>query len=443
MRNPININKSLFKRGDRVLCALSGGADSVCLTHALASLRRELGIEVMAAHYSHGIRPEAADFECSLARELCRSLDVPFFTEQGDVPAYCAANGLGLEEGARRLRYDFLRRVGEEQGCNLIATAHNLGDNSETVILNLTRGSGLGGLRGIPEVNGDIVRPLLGVSRREIERYNDEYKLKYATDNSNFDDKYSRNRIRLAVLPQLKKINPALDETLSGLAERAREADDFMRISALELLKTKRRAGECPLDIVRGAHPALRYYLYSCLAEEAGAPPLALSAAHVEAISRLAAEGKVSSRLDLGGGLLCAVTYDGLSFSAGSDLPVGETKDGETALETGKTLLWNGYKITLGGSGGVAFVEEEIEPPVIVRSRREGDRVSMSYGSKSVKKLLIEKKIPAARRDFIPVICDKKGVLMVGNLAKDGQRCYKDKGVPLKIECGRMLGDEE
>lgn len=442
MRNRININKSLFKRGDRVLCALSGGADSVCLTHLLASLRGELGIEVMAAHYSHGIRPEAAEFERELARELCRSVDIPFFTERGDAPSYCASHGIGLEEGARELRYDFLRRVKAEQKCTLIATAHNLGDNSETVILNLTRGSGLGGLRGIPEKNGDVARPLLAVSREEIEDYNRENCLAFATDLSNFDEKYSRNRIRRLVIPELKKLNPSLDAALTGMAQRAAEADDFLRLSARSLLKGRRRSGECSLESVNTAHPALRYYLYSLLAEEAGAPPLCLTSAHVEAVNRLAAEGRVSSRLDLGGGLVCAVTYDGLSFYIGEERS-GLTGGGEAALEHGKSLLWNGYEICLGGDKGVTFASEEIEPPVIVRARRQGDRINMPYGSKSLKKLLIEKKIPASARDAIPVICDKKGILMVGNLAKDSQRCYKDKGVPLKIECGRMSGDEE
>lgn len=443
MRNLISINKSLFRPGERVLVALSGGADSVCLTHALATLRKELGIEVMAAHYSHGIRPEAADFERRLSEKLCRSLGVPFFTETGDVPAYCAARGLGLEEGARRLRYDFLRRVKEERGCTLIATAHNLGDNSETILLDLTRGSGIGGLRGIPLVNGDIVRPLLSVSREEIEEYNKENGLEFATDESNFDEKYSRNRIRRSVIPELKKINPSLDRALSGLAQRAGETDDFMRLSALELLKARRRSGECPLDTVCQAHPALRYYLYSQLAREAGAPDLSLTAVQVEAISRLAARGRISSRLDLGGGLSCAVTYEGLSFYMGPPAEDLEEPSIEAVISPGQSLVWNGYRITVGGPDGVPFDPSEIELPITVRSRRQGDKIPMKNGSKSLKKLFIEKKVPAGTRDAIPVICDKKGILMAGNLAKDGQRCYKDKGVPLKIECGRMSGDEE
>ena len=155
----------LLRPGLRVLCALSGGGDSVCLTHALALLAPERSLQVAAAHFSHGLRPEAAEPEKALCRALCRSLSIPLYCGAGDTPAYAAAHGLSAEEAARALRYAFLERTAEEQGYDVIAVAHQQDDNAETLLWNLIRGCGPAGLEGIPPRRGRIIRPLLQCSR--------------------------------------------------------------------------------------------------------------------------------------------------------------------------------------------------------------------------------------------------------------------------------------
>ena len=167
----MNIDWSLLPPGSRVLCALSGGADSVCLLHLLTKAARERELTVFAAHCEHGLRGEESLRDMDFVRALCDSLSVPLTVKRVDVPAYAAANGLGTEEAARQLRYAFLEESADALGCDRIATAHNAGDRSETMLMNLCRGSGAAGLRGIPRQRGRIVRPLLDAERREILAY--------------------------------------------------------------------------------------------------------------------------------------------------------------------------------------------------------------------------------------------------------------------------------
>jgi len=163
--------ESLFDKGGRVLCAVSGGADSVCMLHILHEKRQELEIELFAAHYEHGLRGEESLRDAAFVENICRELGIPFVCEHGDVKSFAREKGMSIEEAARELRYDFLERAADKLGCERIATAHNADDNAETILFNLTRGSGAQGLRGIPARRGRIVRPLLGMSRDEIEAY--------------------------------------------------------------------------------------------------------------------------------------------------------------------------------------------------------------------------------------------------------------------------------
>ena len=203
--------------GGLLLCAVSGGRDSVCLLHYLANLAPGRGFSVAAAHLNHKMRPEAQRDE-DFVRTLCRKLDVPFYTEA--VPVYETAEqwGLGVEETGRRLRYDFLQRTAGAIGAERIATAHHAQDQAETVLLNLLRGTGSEGLAGIPPVRGRIVRPLLQTSRREIEDYLEEQGLSHVEDSTNQDTHYARNRLRRELWPQLETINPALTRSIGRTA---------------------------------------------------------------------------------------------------------------------------------------------------------------------------------------------------------------------------------
>ena len=194
--------------GGLILCAVSGGRDSVCLLDCLWKLGQARDFRVAAAHLNHGMRPTAQRDE-DLVRALCAERDIPFCTEAVDVYALCAVWRLTVEETGRRARYDFLRRTADALAADFIATAHHRDDQAETVLLQLLRGTGPQGLTGIPPVRDGIIRPLLDTPRAAIDDYIAQNCLPYVTDETNLDTHYARNRLRLDIMPQLRAINPA------------------------------------------------------------------------------------------------------------------------------------------------------------------------------------------------------------------------------------------
>ena len=198
----------LLPGGGTVLCALSGGRDSMAMLHILSRLAEE-GFRVAAAHFNHRLR-SAADRDEAFVRDWCRERDIPLTCGAGDVRTFAAREGLGIEDAARKLRYAFLETVARDMGADRIATAHHREDNAETVLLHLLRGTGLQGLGGIAPVRGKIVRPLLETSRAEIDEYVQRNSIPYVEDESNQDTHFTRNRLRLEVLPRLELLNPAL-----------------------------------------------------------------------------------------------------------------------------------------------------------------------------------------------------------------------------------------
>lgn len=222
--------------GSRVLAAVSGGADSMCLLHALLTLRASLDITVAAAHFNHQLRPEA-EAEERFVRAWCAEHEVPCHTGRGNVAAQAAAAGTGIEETARQLRYAFLEDAAEQALVpDRIATAHHAGDNAETVLLHLIRGSGLRGLGGIPPVRGKVIRPLLTVERREIEAYLARHCIPHVEDASNQDTAYRRNYLRREILPRLEQLNPRLNQRLWESACQFRREDAYLDGAASAIL---------------------------------------------------------------------------------------------------------------------------------------------------------------------------------------------------------------
>lgn len=245
MKNKIlqTISKySLFGDNENIVVAVSGGADSMCLLHFLYSFKDELKINLLiAAHVNHNIRGEEAKRDELFVKSFCENRNIPFELLDADVPQIANNLKCGTEEAARRVRYDYFKKLSEKYNA-LVATAHNADDNAETVIYNLARGSGLKGLCGIPPKRDYIIRPLIEVTRKEIERCCDENDIRYITDSTNLSDEYTRNKIRHNVLPILRLINPSIENTITNTSFMLREDNDFLNSlahSALESAKTK------------------------------------------------------------------------------------------------------------------------------------------------------------------------------------------------------------
>lgn len=400
--------------GGRVLVALSGGADSVALLRALQALSHD----VCAAHVNHGIRGAEAERDETFCRELCEALGVPFLALHTDVPALAEAGGTGLEETAREERYRLLEEARRQLACDCIATAHNAEDNGETLLLHLARGTGLAGLCGIPPVRGRVIRPLLSVSRREIEAYLASIDQPYVNDSTNGDVDYSRNRIRARVMPELAAINPGF----------IRAAERTARLLSEDEALLEELAADCPLTaeaLLSRPRPLAKRALRRAYTEFCG---LILSEEATERALDLCQNPCPSARAELPG---CTLRreYDRLIFCPSEPetgiVPRELDPDGDTPLEE-VGLLLRVHPEVMGPNvhnlvNSFYLCCDKIAGKLTVRGRQTGDDFQKTRRGhrKPLKKWLIDDKIPRRERDRLPVITDGTRVLAVGGYGAD------------------------
>ena len=411
------------RREEKLLCAVSGGADSMCLLHLVWSQ----GFDVTAAHFEHGIRGEESLRDADFVENWCREHSIPFVLEHGDVPAYAQQTGMGLEEAARKLRYDFLARTAERLGADRILTAHNLDDNAETLLFNLTRGSGTPGLRGIPQSRGSVLRPLLHVSRREIEAYLKENRVPHAEDSTNQSDDYTRNLIRHRVVPLLREINPRFPEAAARTAELVARDEDCLCALAADFVRREMREGSLPLEAFRALHPAVSSRVVRQLFP-------GLSRERCEAVLAFA-EGGEYGILELPGQLLrreqgrLYLNRDG-DFSLperrlipGKSLEIPETG---LRIET-QECVYGGEIHDLFKTFYLKY--EIVMTDLLCTGRRPGDSIRpLGRGmSKRLSALFKEAGYTRAMRDSCLVLRDKAGPLFVRGLAVD-ERAVPQKG---------------
>ncbi|MBQ8974350.1 MAG: tRNA lysidine(34) synthetase TilS [Oscillospiraceae bacterium] len=238
----------LLRSGELVLAAVSGGCDSVCMLHMLLELSESMGFSVAAAHFDHRLRGEESARDAEFVEKLCRALGVELYMGSGDVAQYARQKGTGTEEAARILRYRFLEDTADKIGAVKIATAHNADDNAETVIFNLIRGAGTRGLCGIPAVRGRIIRPVMCLTRREIEGYLNEKGIAHVDDSTNESDDYTRNKIRHHIVPLLRDINPAAVKNILS-SKRSLERDEaYLSELADDFIKNSAKNGTLPVQ---------------------------------------------------------------------------------------------------------------------------------------------------------------------------------------------------
>ena len=388
----------MLSAGDTVICAVSGGADSMALLWAMYLLRDEMPLCVEAAHFNHHLRGEESNRDQAFVERFCAQYSIPLHLGEAQV----RAGKKGLEAAAREARYEFFHSL-----CGKVATAHTADDNAETVLLHLIRGTGLKGLGAITPVSGQLIRPLLNVTRQEVEAFLEEYSIDHIEDSSNGSDQFLRNRVRQGIMPLLRAENPKIAENLSAMAQR-------LRLDELALGALAEAEMGASVSRLRSLPEAVRARVLERFLKASGVrEPEAL---HIRACEALVFSENPSACADFPGGITVCRQYDALTVRKEAiSLP-------ERVLPCPGSLFLPEAGLTVRceqalGNDNTAF-SFTVRPrgAVKVRSRQAGDRLRLPGGTKTVKKKWIDDKIPAARRSIIPVVADDLGVLGVCGL---------------------------
>ena len=392
--------------GDAVVCALSGGADSVALLFGLYLLKEKLGFSLSAAHFNHHLRGEESNRDEAFVKDFCARYDIRLYL--GGYPVQSGPKG--LEAAARDARYGFLRSLPGK-----IATAHTADDNAETILLHLVRGTGMKGLCGITPVADGVIRPLLTVTRAEVEAFLEEYHLPHISDSSNDTDQFLRNRLRHHVMPLLRQENPRLAENMTAMALQLRKE---------EALLDQLTDAEYTLQVskLRQMDGALRGRILERFLKESGVREPERS--HIALLEGLVFSNKPSARACLPGDITLERCYDTLRVadraSAGAALPM--VKHGE--------YIWGPWRVRMQDAAQCLQTDRMftlcVSGTPCLRARLPGDELRLSGGTKSLKKIFIDRKIPASQRYQIPVLADERGVLGVPGIGANLDRVTND-----------------
>lgn len=394
---------NMVQSGDCVVCAVSGGADSVALLLAMYLLRDKFGITVSAAHFNHRLRGDESDRDEAFVRTLCARYDIMLHVGSGQINP----GKKGLEAAAREARYGFLRQLSGK-----LATAHTADDNAETVLMHMVRGTGLRGLGGIAPVCGELIRPMLSITRREVVSFLQEYHLDYVQDSSNDTDAFLRNRLRRHVMPLLKAENPSLAENISAMALRLRQDE--------EALSQFADGVQMDVSALRALPPALRSRALGAFLERSGVREP--EAEHISLAEKLVYSPKPSARASFPGGVVIGRNYGKLEKL--NDTPKFAQMELPCPSDTVLTEL--DFRVIVEPASSCINTTHVFtvttDCPVILRTRQSGDTMRLPGGTKELKKIFIDKKIPAAIRDRIPVVADRTGVLGVCGIGVNRDR---------------------
>lgn len=428
------INKyNLIEDGDKIVLGLSGGPDSVCLLHILYRLKEKMNIEVYAAHLNHQIRGLEAQKDALYISQICEDLGITSFVKAINVPEYCKEQGVSLEEGARTLRYEMFEEIKQKTKSNKIAIGHNRNDQAETVLMRIMRGTGLQGLRGIEYIrDNEIIRPILDIERSEIEAYCEKYELNPRIDKTNLESIYTRNKIRLELIPYMKdNFNPNVIESIVRMTNSLKSDSDYIDLEAEKSFKEvstlKEDSVEISLPKYSNLHNAIKVRVLRSAIKHIIGDTNFVDQKHIEDIIELECESKLNKMLNLPRGIFAyrrkniiilttkEIVSEEIDFCY--NIPSNgfiKIKELNLVLETQKMSI-DRYKSIKLDKTSKGFDFDKIKGGIVVRSRKQGDKIKLAGGSKKVKDLFIDLKIPREDRCKVPVITDDEGILCVGD----------------------------
>ena len=427
-----------LKPGDMVVAAVSGGPDSLALLHALARTRRVTSLRLHAAHLDHGLRGAESEADAAFVSDACHQLGVDLTSDRVDTDTFRSAHRLSLEDAARRLRYGFLARVASELGARAVALGHTLDDQAETVLMNIVRGAGLTGLRGMGEstvrrIEGSdvhLIRPFLkGVSRSDTEGYCEALGLEPRHDSSNDSMLMLRNRVRHELMPSLARINPRVGDAVLRLSESARRDLEYIEraVDGVWAEVAEARSGCAVIDraAFAGLDPSVGAHLLRRAVGMASDGLADLGLRHVDEMLGLL-KGRAGRSMDLPGGLVFSVGYRTAAVGpTGLDtcpLPrlegeVALTVPGETAVGGWRVIAEVGAGLWDVGTGATcaAVSSAAARGGLRVRGRRDGDRFQPlgMAGTKKLQDFMVDCRIDRSWRDRIPLVVGEGGIAWV------------------------------
>ena len=420
--NTIKKHQMLFD-AKKVVVGFSGGADSTALLHFLHYFVSEKGkkFQVLAVHVNHNLRGEESKRDEDFARSFCKKHGINLAVKQADIKKISKESKIGLEEAGRKARYQIFNDYAENEKVK-IATAHTLSDSVETMILNLVRGSGLKGLCGIPPVRGKIIRPLLDVSREEIEKYCKENGLSYIHDSTNFEKNYTRNKIRLEIIEYLKKINPSFEFSVGRTIEILKNEENYLEKIADESLKLVKVPGGYDAKKINSLDAAIKNrVIFKIINIFTGKNP---ENKHIESVLDIIKKEKKEADLPNNTKLVCEngilqIKNEKLKKKINWEYRI---KNINSLTEIKTDIIINILSKCdydkIKSEKLSAFDYDKLPKGSVLRNRRPGDkfRLPVRTVTKSLKKLFNEFKIPEGIRDEIPVIAYKNEVIWIDKI---------------------------
>lgn len=440
--NYIRENKMLVA-GESVVIGVSGGADSMCLLHIMESIGRELKLKLMVVHIHHGIREKTADRDAAFVKEYCENKGIVCYVKRADVPALSKEWGMSEEEAGRKVRYDAFNEALNTLGGGKIAVAHNADDSAETVLLNLFRGSGIKGMAGILPVRGAVIRPVLCLTRKEIEEYNDLNNVKYVHDETNFVAEYTRNKLRLNIMPAIKEsINKRASEHINMTGQNLAQIDDYMESQCDrafgDIVTEYKEENRLYID-GRGfmeLHAAMQTQLAKrCLYIVAGRAK-DITYKHISKVRELF-ELEVGRSINLPYGMVAVKEYEGVTICMKADSKGQKAPEDKAVAEEYAVASDNAgvYYVDIAEKKAVLKVEssqfderifmenqytkwincDTIDGNLLLRTRRDGDYIVVDHkGSrKKLKDFFIDRKIPREERNQIWLLAKGSEIIWI------------------------------
>jgi len=432
-------DNKLIKSGDKILVALSGGPDSVCLLNILFALKEELNIDIAAAHLNHLLRGEDAFKDEEYALNLCNSMGIQCFVRRVDINGYSKEHKLSSEMAGRNVRYDFFDEIIKKEGFNKIATAHNANDQAETILFRLMRGTGLEGLGGIKSCRDNkVIRPILCLNREEVEKYIELQSLNPRIDKTNFEKIYNRNKIRLDILPYMKEnFNEDIIQTLNRMSLLLQKDNEFLEKLALNLYNKYCVKSDDYLiikkEIFKEEEPIVNRVLRHAVTIYSKSN-YDFEMKHIYIISDLAkmTSGKV---IDLPNGVCAENIYGDIYIKSKAEKYHINNKKEKVIISkeciNKKNIEFYKFSIEFSVMNNMERVDinldqgkliqyfdfDKINDNISIRNRNDGDRIIPlgMNGSKKIKDIFIDRKIPKEERDNIPILCfDEKISWIIG-----------------------------